>query len=163
MARSAKLRNDWKTIRRSHFYSVFGRLGAGLFADHFGTYNIFVLVCYLAGILILALWIPAAGNAPIIVFAIVFGFSSGAYVALAAALVVKISPFQQIGYRIGLIFLFASVSGLTTNPIAGAILLHDGGSYTGMKVFAGVLLLTGTTLVLGARLHQTGWKLIAKF
>ena len=128
-----------------------------------GAYNIFGVVCYLAGILILALWIPATGNAAIIVFAVLFGFSSGAYVALAAALVVKISPFPQIGYRIGLIFLFASVSGLTTNPIAGAILSHNHGSYVGMKVFAGVLLLAGTTLVFAARLKQTGMRLMASF
>ncbi|AEO70605.1 33d094ba-845c-4e87-b8a7-bf7859a3c5bf [Thermothielavioides terrestris] len=143
--------------------SIFGRGSAGFLADRFGTYNIFTLVCYLAGILILALWIPATSNAAIVVFAILFGFSSGAYVALSAALVAAISPFPQIGYRIGLIFLSSSVSGLTTNPIAGAILDHDNGSYVGMKVFAGVLLIAGTTLVFGARLYQTGPKLLAKF
>ncbi|EAW10028.1 putative monocarboxylate permease [Aspergillus clavatus NRRL 1] len=143
--------------------SLFGCVGAGVLADHLGAYNIFVSVCYLAGILILALWIPAAGNAAIIAFAVLFGFASGAYVALAAALVVKISPFQQIGYRIGLIFLFASVSGLTTNPIAGAILADNNGSYIGMKIFAGVLLLVGTTLVFAARLKLTGFRLIARF
>ncbi|RAL03683.1 MCT family MFS transporter [Aspergillus ibericus CBS 121593] len=143
--------------------SLFGRLSAGLFADRFGPYNIFILVCYLAGILILALWIPATSTAANIVFAILFGFSSGAYVALAAALVVKISPFPQIGYRIGLVFFFASFSGLTTNPIAGAILAQNHGSYTGMKVFAGVLLLAGTSLILVARIMQTGWTVLARF
>jgi len=134
-----------------------------VFADYLGPYNVFVLVCYLAGILELALWIPASSNAAIVVFAALFGFTSGAYVALAAALIVKVSPFQQIGYRIGLIFLCASVSGLTTNPIAGAILSHNDGSYLGMKIFAGVLLLGGTTSIFGARLHQTGLHLLAKF
>lgn len=137
-------------------------MGAGVFADRLGPYNIFVVVCCLAGILALALWIPASSNAAIIVFAVLFGFTSGAYVALSAALIVKISPFPQIGYRIGLIFLCASLSGLTTNPIAGAILSYNGGSYLGMKIFAGVLVLAGSTLVFGARLHQTGLNLLAK-
>ncbi|KAB8270469.1 major facilitator superfamily domain-containing protein [Aspergillus minisclerotigenes] len=143
--------------------SLFGRLGAGVFADKIGSYNIFVVVTYIAGILVLALWIPASNNAGTIVFAVLFGFATGAYVALAPGLVVKLSPFAEIGYRTGLLFLFASISGLTTNPIAGAILQHSDGSYTGMKIFSGVLLIVGSTLVLGVRLRQTGLKLNAIF
>ncbi|KAE8342689.1 hypothetical protein BDV24DRAFT_150283 [Aspergillus arachidicola] len=143
--------------------SLFGRLGAGIFADKIGSYNIFVVVTYIAGILVLALWIPASNNSGTIVFAVLFGFATGAYVALAPGLVVKLSPFAEIGYRTGLLFLFASISGLTTNPIAGAILQHSGGSYTGMKIFSGALLIVGSTLVLGVRLRQTGLKLNAIF
>ena len=113
--------------------------------------------------MILALWIPASTAAATVVFAVIFGFSSGAYVALAAPCVVQISPFQQIGYRVGLIFLFSSIAGLTTNPIAGAILAANHGSWVGMKVYAGVLTLAGTTLALGARLYRTGPKLLAVF
>lgn len=141
---------------------MFGRLGAGASADFFGPYNVFVAVCYLAGILILALWIPATTAASTVAFAVLFGFSSGAYVSLAAPCVVQISPFPQIGYRIGLVFLFSSVAGLTTNPIAGAILAANHGSWLGMKVFAGVLALAGTTVALGARLHQTGPRLMVR-
>ncbi|GMG43245.1 unnamed protein product [Aspergillus oryzae var. brunneus] len=129
-----------------------------IFADKMGSYNIFVVVTYIAGILVLALWIPASNNAGTIVFAVLFGFATGAYVALSPGLVVKLSPFAEVGYRTGLLFLFASISGLTTNPIAGAILQHSGGSYTGMKIFSGVLLIVGSTLVLGVRLRQTGLK-----
>jgi len=60
------------------FPSLFGRLGAGALADKIGPYNIFVIVCYMAGIMFLALWIPAVSNAAVIVFAIFFGFASGA-------------------------------------------------------------------------------------
>lgn len=144
-------------------HSLFGRLGAGASADFFGPFNIFIVVCYVSSILILALWIPASTTATIVAFAVVFGFSSGAYVALAAPCVVRISPSAQIGYRVGLVFFFSSFAGLTTNPIAGAILGANAGSYLGMKVFAGVLALAGTTLALGARLHRTGFKLKAVF
>lgn len=142
--------------------SLFGRLGAGATADIIGPYNVFVGVCYLTSILILGLWIPASTPAAIIVFAAVFGFASGAYVALAAPCVVQISPYQQIGYRVGLVFLFSSVAGLTTNPIAGAILAREHGGWMGVKVFAGVLAFAGTTLALGARLHQSGLRFLAK-
>ncbi|KAF5858579.1 hypothetical protein ETB97_004264 [Aspergillus alliaceus] len=121
--------------------SLFSRLSAGIFADKIGSYNIFVVVSYIAGIVVLALWIPAMSNAGNTVFAILFRFAISAYVvALAPGLVVKLSPFAEIGYRTGLLFLFASIGGLTTNPIAGAIWQHSNGSYTGMKVFSGRVL-----------------------
>lgn len=144
--------------------SLFGRLGAGFVSDKFGRYNIFIAMCLVAGVLVLALWIPAASNAPTIVFATIFGFASGAYVSLSPALVAQISPLSEIGYRTGLLFLFASVGGLTTSPIAGAILSNAGGKdFTNVKVFSGVMLLAGTVFVTGARIMRTGPKLTAKF
>lgn len=99
-----------------------------------------------------------------IAFAVIFGFTSGAYASLIANLIVKISPnFKVIGYRTGLAFLFGSIGGLTTNPIAGAIIQHNNGSYTGMKIFSGVCIMAGTTLVFIARLHKTGYKVLARF
>ena len=49
------------------------------------------------------------------------------------------------------------------SPIAGAILARENGDYLGMKIFAGVVVLIGTTGVLFAKLAQSGWKLMAKF
>ncbi|KIN03225.1 hypothetical protein OIDMADRAFT_102909 [Oidiodendron maius Zn] len=143
--------------------SLFGRLSAGILSDKIGTYNILVSACYFAGILSLALWIPATSNAGIIVFAILFGFASGAYIALAAALVVRICPFKEIGYRTGLLFLVASVSGLAASPIGGAIVHCEGGSYIGMQIFSGVTLLLGSSFVLAARFSKTGLVLWTRF
>ncbi|KAF7595514.1 hypothetical protein BBP40_005850 [Aspergillus hancockii] len=143
--------------------SFFGRLGTGLVADKLGRYNIFVSVCAATGILILALWIPASSNAASIVFAAFFGFFSGSYVSLSPALIAQISPPKEFGYRNGLLFLAAAIPGLTTSPIAGAILARNDGSFTGMKVYGGVLTLAGTALVIVARLMKTGPKLWVKF
>lgn len=143
--------------------SLFGRISAGMLSDKLGPYNILVAACYIAGILSLALWIPAASNVGNIMFSILFGFASGAYVALAAALVVRISKFKEIGYRTGLLFLVASVSGLTASPIAGAIVERQGGAYAGMQVFSGVTLLIGSSFVLAARFCMTGLVLRASF
>ncbi|OOF96428.1 hypothetical protein ASPCADRAFT_4472 [Aspergillus carbonarius ITEM 5010] len=142
--------------------SLFGRMGAGAFSDKVGPYNIFVVVCSITGILVLALWIPATSNAGSIVFGILFGITSGAYFSLSAALVAKIAPLREIGYWTGVLFLFASIGGLTTNPIAGAILQHDHGSYVGMKAYSGVFLLAGSVFVLMTRVRQTGWVLRVK-
>jgi MFS family permease len=143
--------------------SLFGRLGAGFASDRLGRYNVFTGMCFVAAILVLALWIPAASNAPTIVFATFFGFASGAYVSLAPALIAQISPLSEMGYRMGLLFLFASVGGLTTSTIAGAIVANSGGSFTNVKVFSGVFLLAGTALTVAARFAKTGLNFAAKF
>ncbi|PYH49795.1 MCT family MFS transporter [Aspergillus saccharolyticus JOP 1030-1] len=143
--------------------SLIGRMAAGFLSDRVGTYNIFLLVCTLTGILILGLWMPATTNAENIVFAVLYGVTSGAYFSLPPALVAKLAPLPEMGYWTGVLYLFSSIGGLTTNPIAGAILARDQGSYTGMKVFSGLLLLAGTMLVLVTRVRQTGWHVRAKF
>lgn len=131
-------------------------------ADKVGKFNIFTCACYIAGIFVLALWIPAGNGAAIIVFSVFFGLFSGAYISLMGALVAQISPPEEIGYRNGLTFLIGSIGGLTTSPIAGAILETPAG-WTGMKLFAGIMLLAGTTGVLFARFCKTGFKLAVVF
>ena len=143
--------------------SLFGRLLAGVLSDRVGTYNVLMIACYLAGIFCLALWIPAANTAAVIAFTILFGMTSGAYIALSAALVVRISAIKEIGYRTGLLFFVGSFSGLTASPIAGAILQREGGSYTGMQIFSGATLLVGSTFILVVRIYKTGPVLRAKF
>ncbi|KAK1239871.1 hypothetical protein MKX08_007313 [Trichoderma sp. CBMAI-0020] len=142
--------------------SLFGRIFSGFAGDRFGRYNVFVTVCYLASVFVLALWIPAATTAARIAFAAIFGFFSGAYVALIAALVVQISPATEMGFRMGLSFFVLSFGGLTTNPISGAILEGPLG-WLGPKIFSGVFCVVGTTFVFAARIKQTGWKLNAVF
>lgn len=99
---------------------------SGIASDKIGKYNSFILSCYATGIFTLALWIPAKGNGATIAFAALFGFASGAYVSLIAALVAQVSPPREIGFRTGLVFLISALPGLTADPIAGAIIAHTG-------------------------------------
>ncbi|KAF7563454.1 hypothetical protein G7046_g698 [Stylonectria norvegica] len=142
--------------------SMFGRIFSGVMGDKVGRYNIFIVVCYLTGIWILALWIPCSTTGGIIAFAALFGFCSGAYVSLIAPLIMQISPFPEIGFRTGITFFISSIGGLTTNPINGAIISGPGG-FLGIKIFAGVFCLVGTTFIVAARIHQTGWKFAIVF
>ncbi|KAF2503373.1 MFS general substrate transporter [Lophium mytilinum] len=142
--------------------SLFGRLFSGFFGDKIGRYNIFILVCYLSGIWILALWLPDSGDAALIAFAILFGFFSGAYVSLITPLVMAISPMAELGFRSGIVMFVTAIGGLTTNPINGAI-LDGAGGWDGLKIFSGVFCLAGTTFVLVARIKKTGWKLLVRF
>ncbi|KAF3766364.1 hypothetical protein M406DRAFT_38721 [Cryphonectria parasitica EP155] len=142
--------------------SLFGRLFAGFFGDKIGRYNIYVIVCYLSGLWILALWIPATGNGPLIAFAVLFGFFSGAYVSLITPLVMAISPFPELGFRVGIVMLLCAVAGLTANPINGALI--DGASgWLGIKIWSGVFCVAGASFVLMVRVRRVGWKLAAVY
>ncbi|KAK9463004.1 major facilitator superfamily domain-containing protein [Lipomyces oligophaga] len=127
--------------------SIFGRILPGVLADKIGAIVTFSSCVTIAGILILALWLPAKGNVPIIIFAGLFGFFSGVAVSLWPAIIVKLSPIKEIGARIGLVSATSSFAVLTSSPIAGALISHNGGSYWGTSVFAGISAIAGATIV----------------
>ncbi|KAM3539431.1 hypothetical protein ARSEF1564_007648, partial [Beauveria bassiana] len=116
--------------------SLVGRLSSGILADRFGRFNAFIASCYVAGVLVLAMWIPGTDNATTVAFAALFGLFSGAYIALLVALVAQVSPLREIGYRNGVACLAQSVGGLLATPIAGAIIDKTRG-VMGSKGFPG--------------------------
>ncbi|KAI5280915.1 hypothetical protein KEM54_003503, partial [Ascosphaera aggregata] len=121
-----------------------GRVVPGAIADKVGRFNVMVIACLMCAIWTLALWIPADTNALVILFAVCYGFTSGAFVSLPPALVGQISEIEDIGVRTGTIFFFTSFGALTGNPIGGALVknpLQD--SYWKLQVFAGVMMIAG--------------------
>ncbi|KZM19640.1 uncharacterized protein EKO05_0004235 [Ascochyta rabiei] len=142
--------------------SIFGRIIPGTLADKVGNYNMQSLWCTVAGIVVLALGLPASGNAAYITFAALYGFASGAYVSLLPAQMAQISEVHQIGVRVGVTFACVSFAGLVGNPIAGAIVTSNHGKYWGLNVFAGVLLLAGASFFTLTRMYVAGWKVAAK-
>ena len=84
--------------------SIFGRIIPGALADKLGKFNLQAIFCAFAGIIVLALGLPASSNAAFITFAALYGFASGAYVSLLPAQMAQISEVHQIGVRIGVTF-----------------------------------------------------------
>ena len=87
----------------SHFTLATSLSSPIYIVKNYGWLQIFIRVVtsFLSTILVLALWLPARGNVPYILFAAFYGFSSGAFVSLAPALIGQISDIRQIGIRIG--------------------------------------------------------------
>ena len=142
--------------------SIFGRTIPGAIADRTGRFNTMIVTSYLSAILVLALWLPSRGNVPIILFAAFYGFSSGAFVSLAPALVAQISDIRQIGVRTGTMFAIVSVAALCGNPIGGALVSHEDGRYTYLQIFCGMMMLAGACGFVAARTSLVGTKLVAK-
>jgi MFS family permease len=127
-----------------------------------GKFNMQSLWCLVAGIIVLALGLPANGNAAYITFAALYGFASGAYVSLLPAQMAQISKVEQIGVRVGVTFACTSFAGLIGNPIAGAIVDADNGSYWGLNVFAGVMLMTGAFMFTFTRMYIADWQILKR-
>jgi MFS family permease len=138
---------------------IFGRILPGIIADRVGRFNVMIMTAAASSILVLALWLPAKSNAPIIIFSVLYGFSSGAFVGLSPSLIAQISPIQKIGVRNGSFFLFVSLAGLTGSPIGGALIGKDDGAFDYLQIFGGVTMAVGAAFYLASRWVQCGFKL----
>ncbi|EGN95870.1 hypothetical protein SERLA73DRAFT_187115 [Serpula lacrymans var. lacrymans S7.3] len=131
--------------------SFFGRVIPGIMADKLGFMNILALACSGAA-LVLYTWLAVDSPAGLIVWAVAYGFTSGAFIALMPACIGKITPdTTKYGGRAGLLFGFVSFAGLTGPPIAGALINHDGGNFRDMIIFSGVVCTAGACLFWAAR------------
>ena len=119
-------------------------------------------MCGFSGIVTLALWLPAAANAPVIVFAALYGFGSGAFVSAAPSAIAQISDVRKIGVRTGTLFAIISVAALVGSPIGGALVDDDHGKYRDLQIYAGIMCTAGAAVLLTARLVLSGPKLMVK-
>ncbi|GAB1217487.1 MFS sugar transporter [Aspergillus terreus] len=142
--------------------SLFGRIFPGWLGDRMGTYNVQILMSIFSGTLALALWIPAKGNAAMIVFAALYGFGSGAFVSLLPAMIAQISDMKEIGTRTGVEFAIMSVAALVSNPIGGKLIRYYPMDFTHLQIFCGVVLLGGACFFALARIALAGPGLIHK-
>ena len=65
--------------------SIFGRVLPNFLADKIGSYNIIIPMSFGTGVLLFA-WLGVHSAAGMIVFAILYGFCSGAYISLLASI-----------------------------------------------------------------------------
>lgn len=149
-------------IRLTTRVSIFGRIIPGYVADRIGRFNVMVFMAYFSAVIVLALWLPAKSNAPIIVFAVLYGFGSGAIVSLIPALIAQISDIRKIGVRNGTIFAIVSVAALVGNPIGGALLAQANGSFVHAQIFCGVVMVAASTCFVFSRYTLAGWNPMTK-
>ncbi|KAH8895878.1 riboflavin transporter MCH5 [Thozetella sp. PMI_491] len=140
--------------------SIFGRIAPGIVADKFGRYNIMIIICAASSLITLALWIPGShSSAAIIVYAILFGFTSGGFIGMGPSLIAQICEIREMGLRSGTLFAVQSFGSLTGSPIAGAILSRQNGDYVGLQLFCGCSMAAAAAFYLAARWTQAGFRL----
>jgi MFS family permease len=140
--------------------SFFGRVVPGILADKFGRLNGLCAAAMASGILALC-WQKVTTNPSIIVFAVLYGFCSGAIVSLMSAAMAQVpeSP-RDIGTYLGMGMFCVSFASLIGPPINGALITHYHG-FTQVTIFSGVVIIAGSFCILIVK-HANGRGLLSK-
>ncbi|EFR00365.1 monocarboxylate transporter [Nannizzia gypsea CBS 118893] len=125
---------------------------------------VMIAMCVLSAVVLLALWIPGTlvnpGSAVVyVVFCLLYGFASGAFVGMVPALLSQISAdVTKTGVRQGVLFACISIATLTGSPIAGVILNQQKGEYWGLQIFAGIMMVGCVCFFIAARVVLVGFR-----
>ncbi|PWY94778.1 MFS general substrate transporter, partial [Aspergillus sclerotioniger CBS 115572] len=130
--------------------STFGRIVPGILADKFGRLNTFAAGGIITGILVFCMT-SATSNAGLIVYAIFFGFCSGAIVSGASATFSSCpdNP-RDIGTYMGMGMAISGFGALVGPPINGAITARYGG-YFECCMFSGSMAVFGGFIAFAAK------------
>ncbi|KAM5543470.1 hypothetical protein V8D89_002721 [Ganoderma adspersum] len=125
--------------------SLFGRIGGGALADRVGPTNVLIPGTLAAAAMTYA-WPFATTKGSLVTVAVLYGISSGVFVAIMAQPVVRMGKVTEVGMRSGMAFTVMSLGALAGPPISGAILDHTGslkkvGYYAGSTMVGSVLLM----------------------
>lgn len=132
--------------------SIFGRLIPNYLADKVGTLNVLSLSALVSGILCFA-WLGIRTLGGLVVFAILYGASSGAVVSVTPSAAVSLTPnLAVVGTRMGMLFFITGISVVVGPPVAGAIVgTGKSQGWMGAIAFSGAGLFVGGLVLLAAR------------
>lgn len=140
--------------------SALGRLAPSPAVRVIGPVNTMITITGMACVVAFC-WIAVHTGPGNIVFAVMYGFTSGGIVSLPAVVLASITDdLSFFGARMGTSYLFCSVAALCGAPIGGAI-LDSTGNYLGVQLFSGFLLFTATSFHLSTRFARVGPKIVA--
>ncbi|CAM1502358.1 Fc.00g043420.m01.CDS01 [Cosmosporella sp. VM-42] len=145
--------------------SMPGRIIPNFFSDRVGNLKCLTIAAATSGVMVLVIWLPInyhKSRAGLIIFCLVFGFTSGAYVSLMTPALIEVAGGHttDLGVMLGTYFAIISIASLTGLPIQGAIVPTDGDAdvqLMGLIVFCGATMLCGSGL-LGCSLWMRGRK-----
>lgn len=144
--------------------SVFGRWLPGYYADKIGRYNAATISITVTIISVLAVWLPVGDTKEgIILFALLFGFSSGSNISLTPVCISQLCPIENYGRYYATCFSIVSIGCLTGVPIAGRVLNVSNGSWNGLILLVGSCYVGGGVGFIIARVMATGWKIKASY
>ncbi|WFC98810.1 hypothetical protein MYAM1_001542 [Malassezia yamatoensis] len=132
--------------------SAVGRIVPNMVAHRFGPFNTIILMALISTVLAFG-WMGVHNVPGIVVFAILYGFSTGGYVSLPTPCVTSITPnLHEVGARVGMCFLFAGLGMLIGSPIAGALVDIEAGSFWKAQLCCAMLLIGSSLCFIAARL-----------
>ncbi|KAJ3358516.1 hypothetical protein GGF32_000358 [Allomyces javanicus] len=152
--------------------SIVGRVATGWIADWAGNINTYLLSVVLTAVSVMAFWLPAGDSqAMLIVFAVMFGFWAGGFIALNATVAAQLFGVARLPSLLGLLYAATAAGNLAGSPIAGALITAahrtDGVYATPAKDYMTAIVFSGVTMLVGSLgtvvlrfgvLDRTVWK-----
>lgn len=87
---------------------IFGRVAPAYLSDAIGRFNLLIPSAFLSGLSCLVVWKFSHLLWSILVFAVAYGFFSGAFISVINPCVAQISEAHEIGTRIGMLYTIIS-------------------------------------------------------
>lgn len=141
-------------------WSVIGRIAPNVIADRVGGVNVLIPCMTVAAILTFC-WIAITTAVGSFVFVSIYGFFIGSILSMPAFVISSLCPDPVVaGTRMGTAFAVSSFGILAGPPVAGAIL--ESGSWLGLQLFAGALLILALSVLAFVRFWVVGWTLYRK-
>lgn len=131
-----------------------GRIACGIMSDRIGPLNSMIPMCFIAAILTMG-WPYARSAVSLIIVAIIYGISSGAFVGLLTLPVANMGDIGDVGRRQGMLFTTLSLGAILGPPISGLINTSTGG-YTAVGFYAGGAVILAVILMIFTRTLLTG-------
>ncbi|KAK1758436.1 riboflavin transporter MCH5 [Echria macrotheca] len=144
--------------------SVFGRVLPGYWADRIGAFNTNMISAMITVVGCFGIWLPFGHTKPgIIVFALLFGFTSGCNISLIPVAIGRLCRTQNYGRYYATCYTLVSVAVLIGIPIAGKVVESNRGDYWGLIVLTGVFYIGSVIAFLMAKVSVVGWNLWTVF
>ncbi|KAM3491426.1 hypothetical protein MY3957_005286 [Beauveria namnaoensis] len=126
--------------------STFGRIIPGVMADKLGKLNVYSVGAVTTAIVIFCMN-EAKSNPALIVYAVIFGFTSGTIISGASvAFTVCCPDVRDVGTYAGMGMAFAALGGLVGPPLDGVLVEHYKGNFFQAAMFSGSVCLFGGCL-----------------
>ncbi|KAI0400059.1 major facilitator superfamily domain-containing protein [Xylaria palmicola] len=138
--------------------SVVGRAIPGWWADKIGPFNsnmisigITVFACYVV-------WLPFGKTVPgLVIFAILFGFSTGNNISITPVCVSRLCHIQHYGRYYATCYTIVSIACLIGIPIAGSIVTATNGEYWSLIIVTGLTQVLSFIAIYAAKVASVGW------
>ncbi|KAG0001087.1 hypothetical protein BGZ65_003812 [Modicella reniformis] len=124
------------------------RILLGFVADWYGPLNVLILSSVFSGLACLILWTNTQGLAMAIVFVVIYGANAGGFNSLFPVVAADVIGVEKLAAAVGLLYSGNFFGNLLGTPLASAIIVASGGSYTGTMIFAGSAPILGAVLLL---------------
>ncbi|KAI1098634.1 MFS general substrate transporter [Jackrogersella minutella] len=138
--------------------SVIGRALPGWWADKIGPFNTNMISLCVTIFSCFVVWLPFGHTtAGLIVFALMFGFSTGNNISITPVCVGKLCHTQHYGRYYATCYTVVSIAVLLSLPVAGTIVNAAGGNYWGLILFTGLTQAVAVVAMYASKAMSVGW------